>query len=267
MARIPFYKYHGAGNDFILIDNRQNILNKDQNQWFRLLCDRHFGIGADGLMLLEESLDYDFEMYYVNSDGNPSSMCGNGGRCIVAFAKFLGLIHDQANFMAIDGLHTAKISEDGMVILKMVDPSPVLKFEQYYTIHTGSPHLISMVEEVQHLDVFHLGKSIRNKEPFQEKGINVNFVQELSQNELWVRTYERGVENETLSCGTGVTASAIVHAQLHHQLGHIHKTLHTPGGLLKVIFHRDVENQIKDVYLEGPTQFVFEGFLNKIDQK
>jgi diaminopimelate epimerase len=260
---IHFHKYHGAGNDFILIDNRDKKILHNQENLFKHLCDRHFGIGADGLMLLESSLDQDFEMFYVNSDGRPSSMCGNGGRCIVAFAKKLGIISREASFQAIDGLHHAKISENGQVQLAMSPPSSIKMTDSYPTLNTGSPHLIKMVEDLDNISVFQEGRSIRNSPSFVQEGINVNFVQIINKDQARVRTYERGVENETLSCGTGVTAVALVLADLDKEHGDMEKSLITSGGNLKVRFHRDLDGNIQDLVLEGPTEYVFEGFWNE----
>jgi len=256
---LHFYKYHGAGNDFILLDNRDRKIQHDQEELFKHLCDRHLGIGADGLMLLENSPDYDFEMFYVNSDGRPSSMCGNGGRCIVAFAKKLGIIDKEAQFMAIDGLHHAKISENDRVELKMSKPSPIHRTEFYSTVNTGSPHLVKPVKNIGDLDVFLEGRQIRNSSDFVKDGINVNFVERINPTDARVRTYERGVENETLSCGTGVTAVALVLSDWEKSYGSIEKHLITPGGNLTVRFFKDSDDTIRDLVLEGPTQYVFEG--------
>ena len=204
--KIQFYKYHGTGNDFILIDNRKKEINLDTHQ-IAMLCDRHFGIGADGLMMLENAAGYDFRMVYYNSDGNESTMCGNGGRCITAFAHKLGLIENHASFVAIDGVHHAKINADKNISLDMIDVTNIEHYEDHLILNTGSPHYITWVKDTDKVDVFYEGRKIRNHERFQPKGININFVQRLNDG-IKVRTYERGVENETLSCGTGVTAAA-----------------------------------------------------------
>lgn len=252
---LHFYKYQGAGNDFILLDNRgKNI--KLTNQQVALLCNRHLGIGADGLMLLEEEAEYDFRMVYYNADGNESSMCGNGGRCITAFAHKLGLIGTETDFTAIDGVHNAVINTNGTISLHMQDVHEFSEFENYSILNTGSPHYVLWVDDVQEIDVFNKGREIRNQSAFQPKGINVNFVQKLN-NGIWVRTYERGVEDETLSCGTGVTAAAI--AATHKETGTFHTDIQTPGGILNVSFTKDSPGTAINVILTGPAVCVFEG--------
>jgi diaminopimelate epimerase len=253
---LPFFKYQGTGNDFILIDNRSAgiTLNKDQ---IADLCHRRFGIGADGLMLLELQEGYDFKMVYYNSDGNQSSMCGNGGRCITAFARHLGLVKDKAHFTAIDGEHFSTIEGD-FVSLKMNDVNVIEENGDHYFLNTGSPHYVKLVSDIKHYDVFKEGRSIRNNERFKALGTNVNFIEKTG-DFLFVRTYERGVEDETYSCGTGVTAAALVAS-----LGGISTTAHscavdTLGGKLNVKFKKTGPNQYTDIWLEGPATFVFEG--------
>ena len=255
---LHFSKYHGTGNDFILLDNRsRKILLSTKEVAF--LCDRHFGIGADGLMLLEQEAGYDFRMVYFNSDGNESSMCGNGGRCIVAFAQKLGLITNKSRFMAIDGPHSASIEEEGVVSLRMGDVSQIDRHDTYVLLNTGSPHYVTWVRDVVNIDVFHQGNSIRNSEAFSAEGINVNFVERMNGG-LRVRTYERGVEDETLSCGTGVTAAAIAHSE--NKTGHFIVPIETPGGMLEVSFTKPSSDKAEDVYLKGPAQLVFEGTIS-----
>lgn len=256
---LHFYKYHGAGNDFILIDDRAQALHLSEAQ-VKYLCDRHFGIGADGLMLLQHTTSNDFNMVYFNSDGRESSMCGNGGRCITAFAKQLGLISNQCSFQAIDGLHHASIDEQGIVSLHMQDVDGIQNFETYTELNTGSPHYVHFMDDVAEVDMKKEGALIRYSPKYKEEGINVNFVQILDDHSLFVRTYERGVEDETLSCGTGVTAAAIAYRQNTNgtQLVHI-KTL---GGNLQVQFNVVDDQCIQDVYLIGPAQFVFEGTIH-----
>ena len=252
--KISCYKYQGTGNDFVLLDNRDNsiLLSTEQIKW---LCDRRFGVGADGLMLLELAPNVDFKMVYYNGDGNESSMCGNGGRCITAFAKHIGVIENEAKFIAIDGLHEAKISED-WVSLKMNDVRKIEVGNDYFYLNTGSPHYVKFVSDVESLDVYAEGKKIRYNTRFEAEGTNVNFI-EKKENELFVRTYERGVENETLSCGTGVTAAALVAA-----IGGVSTTknncvIKTLGGNLNVKFEKVLENTFYNIWLEGPAAFVF----------
>jgi diaminopimelate epimerase len=252
---LHFYKYHGAGNDFILLDNRDGEIALT-NEQVAFLCNRHFGIGADGLMLLETAEGYDFQMVYYNSDGNESSMCGNGGRCITAFAKQLGLITDKARFVAIDGPHDASYNTDGNISLHMQHVEGIEHFEGYSILNTGSPHYVKWVRDVKATNVFDEGRAIRNEDRFRPKGINVNFVQKVDDG-LWIRTYERGVEDETLSCGTGVTAGAI--AATCNLTGNFSTRIFTPGGELNVSFTKDSISTAKDVILTGPAVLVFEG--------
>ena len=253
---IPFYKYHGTGNDFILVDNRKQLLTGNENAWFAAICHRRFGIGADGVILLNAHAHYDFEMDYFNSDGNRSSMCGNGGRCIVRFAADLGIVADEANFLAIDGEHVAMIGTDE-VKLKMGIPTGFQVLEEdHYWIHTGSPHYVQLLgNPVAEHDVVAHGRAIRNSEPWKMEGTNVNFVQTLSDHEAHVRTYERGVEDETWSCGTGVTAVAEVMAKIFPDSPSV-KILHTPGGTLKVHTQEGAAP-----WLQGPATFVFKGSI------
>ncbi|MBL7931511.1 MAG: diaminopimelate epimerase [Bacteroidia bacterium] len=256
---IPFYKYQGTGNDFILIDNR----NKDislTNEQVAFLCHRRFGIGADGLILLELEAAVDFRMVYYNSDGNTSSMCGNGGRCITAFAKYLGVIEDKAKFMASDGLHEASIDNHGMVSLKMQDVKQVESGEDFFFLNTGSPHYVKFVNDIEHFDVYNQGKMIRNSERFHEEGTNVNFI-EKKEEDLFVRTYERGVEDETYSCGTGVTAAALVAALKGISTGKNNCIIKTKGGSLEVTFEKVLEQNFYNIWLKGPATSVFSGSI------
>lgn len=252
---IHFYKYQGAGNDFVLIDNRIQKLQLNTEQ-ISFLCHRRFGVGADGLMLLEEAENHDFRMVYYNSDGRESTMCGNGGRCITAFAKHLGLISDKAFFTAIDGEHHAQYEPDGNIALQMNDVFDILHSDNYSILNTGSPHYVVWSDDVANTDVFHQGREIRNRDKFIPNGINVNFAQK-NENGLYVRTYERGVEDETLSCGTGVTACAI--AATMDELGNFDTPILTPGGKLRVSFTKNAPDTAVNVVLTGPATFVFEG--------
>jgi len=209
--KIPFYKYQGTGNDFVMIDQRaQQYITKSDIELINRLCDRKFGVGADGLILLQLKDGYDFEMIYFNADGNESTMCGNGGRCITAFARYLGVVENECRFLAIDGPHDAKVDEAAWVELKMLDVPKIEIGEDYFVMNTGSPHYVIFVEDIDDIDVVDNGQAIRYSKRFRKEGINVNFV-ERTQDGILVATYERGVEDETLSCGTGVTAAAISH--------------------------------------------------------
>lgn len=251
---MTFYKYQGTGNDFILFDNRDGALKFSRVQVARM-CHRRFGIGADGLMLLENAPGYDFRMVYYNSDGGESTMCGNGGRCITAFAKQLGLIDKVANFVAIDGGHQATI-EDNLISLHMKDVEYIDIHDNYTLLDTGSPHYVAWVKDVRETDVFNEGRRIRTLPEFEPGGINVNFVQFLD-GKLSVRTYERGVEEETYSCGTGVTAAAI--AAQCTGTGNFTIQIETPGGQLEVSFTKTSPTSASDVVLTGPAVFVYKG--------
>lgn len=252
-----FYKYQGTGNDFVMVDNRDNIFPKNNTKLVEQLCDRRFGIGADGLILLENDGGTDFRMVYYNSDGNESTMCGNGGRCIVAFANALGIIDNETEFIAVDGRHHATIDENGIVSLHMKDVNTVSVYENYVFMDTGSPHHVEVVEDLAKFDVKGVGANIRYSGLYGDKGSNVNFVSPAGTDKFSVRTYERGVEDETLSCGTGVTAVALAMKVLGNTDAN-EVRLETPGGELKVSFKQNGK-QFKEIYLTGPADFVFKG--------
>jgi len=256
---IKFSKYHGTGNDFIIIDNRSLIL-KPKTEWIAKLCHRRFGIGADGLMLLEKSRDFDFSMKYFNANGNEGTMCGNGGRCIVVFAYNLGIIKSLAKFSAIDGNHSAEIlkheKNDFLVDLKMQNVEDIKIYKDHYFINTGSPHYVCFVENLDSFDVFNEGRKIRYSKDFMPNGTNVNFV-EIKDENLFVRTYERGVENETYSCGTGVTASAIAFSLRENKTV---QNIATRGGKLSVKFEKK-GNSFTNIHLIGSASFVFKGVI------
>ncbi len=258
LQQLPFYKYQGAGNDFILIDNRELDFQHNEPKKLAQLCDRRFGIGGDGIMFLELADGFDFKMVYYNADGNPSSMCGNGGRCIVAFAKFLGVIDVETTFVAVDGPHYAKITEEGdWVSLQMIDVAKIDRDGNDFVLDTGSPHYVKFTEDVAEKNVFVEGKAIRYNETYEEKGININFV-EPKTDHLFVRTYERGVEDETFACGTGVTAVAIANALANGKTGFIETPIKVLGGDLNIKFNYDGK-VFRDIFLEGPAKLVFEG--------
>ncbi len=254
-----FYKYQGTGNDFVMIDDR-NLQFPINQQLIENLCDRHFGIGADGLILLQNVVDYDFKMVYFNADGREGSMCGNGGRCVVRFAEFLGLFKEKTTFIAIDGVHEATTTDEA-VALKMGDVGEIQTNNDYDFMNTGSPHYVAFVEDIELVDVKPKGQEIRYSKAFVPSGTNVNFVQKLDQNTVYVRTYERGVEDETYSCGTGVTAAALS-THLKYGLSSPINII-TKGGKLRVSFERNnTKNTFHDIYLIGPAVQVFEGEIN-----
>jgi diaminopimelate epimerase len=256
--QFKFYKYQGAGNDFILFDNRNKQFPVNNTELYNKLCDRRFGIGADGIMLLENINNFDFKMLYYNADGNESTMCGNGGRCLVRFAEDLKIIHSECHFLAVDGSHYAKISEN-LIELSMIDVNSWDKDGDDITLNTGSPHYIKWVNDVHQVDVFNEGRNIRYNSTYKQDGINVNFL-EWTNNALYVRTYERGVEDETLSCGTGVTAAAMAYAIKNNLQGNVAVPIQTKGGNLEVRFKR-TEQLFSNVFLIGPAVKVFEGSI------
>lgn len=260
MQEFQFYKYQGTGNDFVIIDNRQSVFPKNDTKRIEFLCHRKFGIGADGLILVENDNSADFSMLYFNSDGSQSSMCGNGGRCVVAFAKKMGIIQYKTTFKAIDGLHDAVVHADGSVSLEMIDVDNVEFYENGdLFLNTGSPHHISFVHQVNEVDVFTNGRKIRRSVLYGSEGSNVNFVQIESPNSICVRTYERGVEDETLSCGTGVTA-AVLAGYASNKLASSEVDVKTPGGALTVSF-QPRGGAFTKVKLTGPATFVFQGSI------
>jgi len=253
---IHFYKYQGTGNDFVIVDNRDGAYTSLTTQQIAHLCDRRFGIGADGLMMLENHVDYDFQMKYYNSDGREGSMCGNGGRCLSAFAKQMGIDKTAVTFIAVDGPHEASFRENGWVNLKMKDVDWVEVGNMYFYLNTGSPHFVKFVTDVQEVDVYEEGRAIRYNERFAAEGTNVNFVQEMDKG-IFVRTYERGVEDETYSCGTGVTAAALTAAPA--EAGEYTIPVETIGGHLEIQFARNGERSFSNIWLCGPATLVFEG--------
>jgi diaminopimelate epimerase len=260
---IEFHKYHGCGNDFILIDNREKHFPSKDHRLIKELCMRHTGIGADGLILLNPSLHADFAMQYFNADGKEGTMCGNGGRCIIQFAHDLDIISGKSIFEAIDGYHEADLIEEQYVKLKMQDCKHIEIKKNYYLIHTGSPHYVTFVHDCNAIDVLDSGKNIRYDKSISLEGVNVNFVQILRNDQILMRTYERGVENETLSCGTGAVASAIatfLHTQTNTE-SYLCE-IHSQGGILEVHFISPDDHTFQDIYLAGPAEHVFSGEID-----
>lgn len=256
--KIPFHKYEGAGNDFVIIDNRMGNL-KLSSQTVSRLCDRRFGVGADGLMLVESSVQADFKMVYFNADGEESTFCGNGGRCLADYAhEVLKIVGKNMKFQAVDGIHQAEILQKGMVSLSMQPVSVIRTFEDgHLELDTGSPHYVSFEQNVREIDVTLQGRTIRNLPQFQPKGINVNFL-EKGKDGNYLRTYERGVEEETFACGTGVTAAAI--ALSGNETGHFSMPITTKvGHAFIVTFDKLSAESAENIVLTGPVQLVFSG--------
>lgn len=253
--KLIFHKYQGTGNDFIIIDNRNGDVSLSKQQ-VKFLCDRRFGIGADGLMLLNMKVGYDFEMIYFNSDGREGSMCGNGGRCLIKFASDAGIKREKYKFLAVDGVHDAEFDKNGWINLKMQDVDKIEHNRGDAILNTGSPHYIKPVQDIKGLNVYKEGRTIRNSREFANEGINVNFVEQ-KEDSIAVRTYERGVEDETFSCGTGVTAAALVFA--HNDKGFNRVDVETMGGKLAVEFDKIDDEHFENIWLCGPATFVFKG--------
>ena len=256
---LTFFKYQGTGNDFIIIDNRSESFPSENLELVARLCDRRLGIGADGLILLEDDKVTDFKMVYYNSDGNLSSMCGNGGRCVVHFAKYIGVIGSEASFTAVDGVHHGSIN-DNLVDLSMSDVKEVELRDEYSYMDTGSPHYLVWRESIEDLDINSEARAIRYNDRFKDEGTNVNFL-------LWsggavhMRTYERGVEGETLSCGTGMVAAAL-YASLSDKLSDDMCAIHTKGGQTEVKFKRNEDGSFGNIHLIGPATFVYNGTID-----
>lgn len=252
--RLKFNKYQGTGNDFVIIDNRELVFDKSNIELVIDICDRKFGVGADGLILIENHSEYDFELVYFNADGT-TSFCGNGSRCGVAFANKLGIIDDKTTFIAIDGVHEAKIIA-GNVHLKMGDVSEMEIEKDYFYLNTGSPHYIKYKENIAEIDIVSLAKEIRYNDRFKAEGTNVNFVEKCGAL-LKMRTYERGVEDETLSCGTGATAVALSASVKLNMPSPIN--IKVVGGELKIQFTKINNYTFENIWLIGGATFVFKG--------
>lgn len=257
---LSFYKYEATGNDFILFDNRNNLLNETMQAFFSAICDRRFGIGADGVMLLQNHPEFDFEMVYLNADGKPGSLCGNGSRCMIRFATKMGIVKKSYCFLASDGAHKAVVDEK-FISLQMKDISELKIHDDAFEMNTGSPHYIRFINNVSEIDVKKEGRRIRNSEAYSQKGINVNFAEE-KDNSIYLRTYERGVEDETFSCGTGVTAAALTYSVLKNfPNGNYTIEVNVLGGKLIVEFEKYHQHEFKNIWLKGPANFVFEGTI------
>lgn len=264
---ITFHKYQGAGNDFILVDQRKEAhIQRSAQRWIEKVCNRRFGIGADGLILLQNKQGYDFEMIYFNADGRESSMCGNGGRCISAFAHDLGIFRDKCRFWAIDGEHEAVYNAaaqeyQAWIELKMTAVDQVELLDNAFVLNTGSPHYVRFDDSVESLDMVQEGRKIRYSTRFKAEGINVNLVSPLQDEAgLRIRTYERGVEDETLACGTGVTAAALAwHQKQNLPPGSYTFKLQASGGQLSVRFEATAQHRYQNIWLCGPAAFVFSG--------
>jgi diaminopimelate epimerase len=260
---IQFCKYQGTGNDFIMIDNRANFFEIQNNSLVKNLCNRRFGIGADGLILLENHSTCDFYMRYYNSDGHEGSMCGNGGRCAIEFARELKIIDEKTEFFASDGLHKGIINSDNNISLLMQNVNEIVKKGNDYELNTGSPHYVVFTKNLNTINVVAEGRKIRYNSTYTANGINVNFV-EIIDGEVFVRTYERGVEEETFSCGTGVTAVALVCSHQKLVLDNTPIQIKTAGGLLEVSFKKE-EEKYNNIWLSGPALKTFEGSINLND--
>ncbi len=269
---LKFEKYQGAGNDFVMIDDRNAEFDLTNRALIAQLCDRKFGIGADGLLVLRNDLETDFRMIYFNADGGEVSFCGNGARCIVHFAHSLGIFKEKTIFRAEDGVHKAGLAQNG-IYLKMIDVQKVEDNDTFFITNTGVPHYVTFRENLDEVDIVEEGRNIRNSERFREEGVNVNFVQiqntenylvdtipseaDLSNfpTNLAVRTYERGVEDETLACGTGITACALVYSLKNFKSP---ISIQAQGGILGVWFERTIEG-FQNIYLVGGAEKVFQG--------
>lgn len=253
---INFYKYQGTGNDFVMIDNRDNVF-PDDISYVQKLCDRRFGVGADGLILIENHPSLDFEMVYFNADGS-KSLCGNGSRCAVNFARQLGIIENETNYLTIDGPYNATIDNDEKVHIHMRDIEGLEIKNDDFFLNNGSPHHIIFTDNNAQTDVYNEGKTIRESDAYKPGGTNVNFVEIIDEHSIDVRTFERGVEDETLSCGTGVTASSLAASKKGVSSP---VRVKTKGGHLSVKFDSNDNGKFENIWLSGPAQLVFEGNL------
>ena len=255
---IPFFKFQGTGNDFIIVDQFDQVyLTTVSTSVIRNFCHRKFGVGADGLILLMPHPSCSFEMIYFNADGKEGSLCGNGSRCAVEYMRLLKRIGNDCTFLASDGHHRARVQTPGFIEISMQDVKGIKTGDGFVIVDTGSPHYVTFVDDLSSVDIVNQGRAIRFSDTFNEKGINVNFVQ-LNESYIEVSTYERGVENETLSCGTGVTASALAYGLRNRDNGEYDLPVMTNGGQLRVKFHR-AGTTFSNIWLCGPAELVFTG--------
>ncbi|MCK5821283.1 MAG: diaminopimelate epimerase [Bacteroidales bacterium] len=259
MGELQFQKWQATGNDFVIIDNRDGILTNLSSDWISRICDRNFGVGADGFMYIQNHNECDFEMKYFNSDGLEAEMCGNGARSIIGFAKSLGIIDRTTSFQAIDGIHRGWVLQADHYRIKMVDVTAIKKDAHGIFLNTGVPHLVIFTKFTDQLNVFEQGRKIRYSKKYEPGGTNVNFIS-FDGNSIMMRTYERGVENETLSCGTGAVASAIALEYLHNN-GMSTYEIKVPGGILKVSFKKISKDHFQEIFLEGEAKMVFKGTI------
>jgi len=259
--QIQFYKYQGTGNDFVIIDDRQQLLPDVEPLLYQKLCNRRLGVGADGVILLRNHPNFDFEMKYYNANGNEGSMCGNGGRCIVSFANKLGIIDTNTDFLACDGAHKGKV-ENQRIHLLMNNVDKYSKKNHDYDLDTGSPHYVQFIKDLAGFDIFGQGYAIRNNETYKEKGTNVNFVEIVKDNQLEIATFERGVEDVTWSCGTGVTAASIAYLiHTESENGEHHISIKTKGGDLAVKLTKSTPSLFENIWLIGPAENTFSGTI------
>jgi diaminopimelate epimerase len=252
---LNFHKFQGTGNDFIMVDNFSGKYDNLSVDLVRKLCDRRFGIGADGLIVLHRKEGYDFEMDYFNSDGS-KSFCGNGARCSVAFAFTLGLEKEHFQFWAIDGAHEAFLEGENIGVKMKNCEFPIQVGDDYF-LDTGSPHYLVFQDNLTHDKVMELGRKIRYSETYKLNGVNVNLIKAENERELSIATYERGVENETLSCGTGATACALLHAHLSGQFKN-EIFVNVKGGKLSIRFEK-TQDRFENIWLIGPAKMTFRG--------
>ena len=258
---LDFFKYHGAGNDFIIIDNRKGCFPKEnRTDLIKSLCHRKFGIGSDGLILLDNDEEHDFYMDFYNPDGS-QSFCGNGSRCVVMFAAHLGIVQKECVFRSIHGVNRAEICDDLNIKLQMFDVKNLEISDDFHFMNTGSPHYNVFVENVENTDLVTFARQIRYNDRFKEQGTNVNIISK-NDNGIKIRTYERGVEDETWACGTGATACAISYAVINDLNGNNEVKVETKGGLLAISFKTEDLKHFTSIYLTGPAVFIFKGNMD-----